>query len=97
LAYTDKREYERATTDFGVVLQVNPRNALALYARGMMFLKEGDAEAATADIEAAKAINPNIATIAMSRTVRARLRAVMLEQARMTKPRHRHPHRVGVY
>ena len=61
LAYSDKGEYDKALTDFGVVLQFNPRNALALYARGITFLKKNDAEAANADMDAAKTINPNIA------------------------------------
>jgi hypothetical protein len=39
----------------------NPRNALALYARGLTLLKKGDTEASNNDISAAKAINPNIA------------------------------------
>jgi tetratricopeptide (TPR) repeat protein len=61
LACSDKGEYDKALTDFDVVLRFNPRNAFALYARGITFLKKGNAEPANADIDAARAINPNIA------------------------------------
>jgi tetratricopeptide (TPR) repeat protein len=61
LTYVDKGDYGRALADIGVVLQFNPKSALALYARGWMLLKKGDTEAGDADIAAAKAIDPNIA------------------------------------
>jgi tetratricopeptide (TPR) repeat protein len=61
LAYADKGEYELSLGDFDVVMRFNPRNALALYARGLTLLKKGDTEAGKNDISAAKAINPNIA------------------------------------
>jgi tetratricopeptide (TPR) repeat protein len=61
LAHADKGEYELSLRDFDVVMQFNPRNALALYARGLTLLKKGDTEAGKNDISAAKAINPNIA------------------------------------
>ena len=61
LAYADKGEYELSLRDFDVVMRFNPRNALALYARGLTLLKKGDTEAGKNDISAAKAINPNIA------------------------------------
>jgi tetratricopeptide (TPR) repeat protein len=61
LAYADKSEYDRALADFDVVLRFNPKNALALYARGLTLLIKGDGEASKADIAAAKEINPNIA------------------------------------
>ena len=61
LAYADKGEYELSLKDFDVVMRFNPRNALALYARGLTLLKKGDTEAGKNDISAAKAINPNIA------------------------------------
>ena len=60
LAYADKGEYEQSLRDFDVVTRFNPRNALALYARGLTLLKMGDTEAGTAEIIAAKAINPNV-------------------------------------
>jgi tetratricopeptide (TPR) repeat protein len=61
LANADKGEYELSLSDFGVVMRLNPRNALALYARGLTLLKKGDTEAGKIDIGAAKAINANIA------------------------------------
>jgi len=44
-----------------VVLRFDPRNALALYARGLTLLKKGDTEAGKIEIDAAKAIKPDIA------------------------------------
>jgi tetratricopeptide (TPR) repeat protein len=60
LAYADNGEHELSLRDFDVVMQFNPRNALALYARGLTLLRKGDTEAGKDDISAAKAINPNI-------------------------------------
>jgi tetratricopeptide (TPR) repeat protein len=61
LAYADNGEYELSLRDFDVVLRFNPKNALALYARGLTLLKAGDMEAGKSEISAAKAINPDIA------------------------------------
>jgi tetratricopeptide (TPR) repeat protein len=61
LANADKGEYELSLRDLDVVMRFNPRNALALYARGLTLLKKGDTEAGNIDISAAKAINPNVA------------------------------------
>src|ERR1700740_1708386 len=61
LAYADKGEYELSLRDFDAVVRFNAGNALALYARGLTLLKKGDIEAGKNDINAAKAINPNIA------------------------------------
>jgi hypothetical protein len=52
---------DRALRDFDVAMRFDPKNALALYARGLTLLKKGDAEAGRADIAAAKAINPDVA------------------------------------
>jgi len=41
-------------------MQFDRRNALALYARGLTVLKKGDIEAGKIEINAAKAINPDI-------------------------------------
>jgi tetratricopeptide (TPR) repeat protein len=60
LAYADKGEYEQSLRDFDVVMQFDPRNALALYARGLTLLKKGDIEAGKIEINAAKAINHDI-------------------------------------
>jgi tetratricopeptide (TPR) repeat protein len=61
LAYADKGEYELSLRDFDVVTRFNPRNALALYARGLTLLRKGESEAGKIDISSAKAINPDIA------------------------------------
>jgi tetratricopeptide (TPR) repeat protein len=61
LAYADKGEYEQSLSDFDVVMWFDPRNALALYARGLTLLKKGDTEAGKSEISAAKAIDPHIA------------------------------------
>ena len=60
LAYAAEGDYNHASEDFEVVLRFNAKNALALYARGLMRLKKGDAEAGKTDIAAAKAIDPNV-------------------------------------
>jgi hypothetical protein len=43
------------------VLQVNPYNEYALYGRGLLKQKKGDAQGAAADMGAAKSTNPGIA------------------------------------
>jgi tetratricopeptide (TPR) repeat protein len=60
LAYADKGEYEKSLRDFDIVIEVNPRSAMALYAGGLTLVRKGDTEAGMAGISAAKAINPNI-------------------------------------
>jgi tetratricopeptide (TPR) repeat protein len=61
LAHADNGEYEQSLRDFDVVLRFDPSNALALYARGLTLLKKGDTKAGKIEIDAAKAINPDIA------------------------------------
>ena len=61
LAYADKGDYEQSLRDFDVVMRFNPKNALAMYARGLTLLKKGDIVAGEAEISAANAINPDIA------------------------------------
>jgi tetratricopeptide (TPR) repeat protein len=61
LAYADKGEYGLSLRDFEFVMRVNPSNALALYARGLILLKKTNTEAGKIDISAVRAINPNIA------------------------------------
>ena len=60
IAYTDKQDYDRALGDFDTVLGFNDKNSLALYGRGVVKLKKGETQAGTADIAAAKSINPNV-------------------------------------
>ena len=47
--------------DFDTALRFNARDANALYGRGLARQRKGDIQAGTADIAAAKAINPYIA------------------------------------
>jgi tetratricopeptide (TPR) repeat protein len=42
LAYADKGDYEQSLRDFDVVMRFDPKNALAMYARGLTLLKKGD-------------------------------------------------------
>jgi tetratricopeptide (TPR) repeat protein len=62
LAYYKLFDYDKALADYGAALKTDPKRASALYGRGMAKLKLGDATG-TADIDAAKAINPDIATV----------------------------------
>jgi tetratricopeptide (TPR) repeat protein len=51
---------DQAIADYDAALKLNPRLAPALYGRGVAEIKRGN-PAGTADIAAAKAIQPNIA------------------------------------
>jgi tetratricopeptide (TPR) repeat protein len=59
-SYFAKGQYDRALADFDTVLRFNPRNPDGLYVRGLAEIRSGDTTAGTADMAAAKAINPNI-------------------------------------
>jgi len=61
LAYADKGVFEQSLRDFDVVMRFDPRNALAMYARGLTLLKKGDIVAGKTAISDAKVINPDIA------------------------------------
>jgi tetratricopeptide (TPR) repeat protein len=61
LVYAEKGDYEKSLMDFDVVLRFDRRNALALYARGLTLLQKGDSEAGKIEIDAAKAIKPDVA------------------------------------
>jgi tetratricopeptide (TPR) repeat protein len=54
--------YPKALADYDAALKIDPKRASSLYGRGMTKLKLGDATG-NADIDAAKAINPDIATV----------------------------------
>ena len=55
------RELERALADYDAAVAVAPRNAWALYLRGIALARAGKADAAAADRKAALAINPGVA------------------------------------
>jgi tetratricopeptide (TPR) repeat protein len=52
---------EKALADFEQALGMNPRLAWALYGRGVLRLRRGDAARGRADIAAARAIEPRVA------------------------------------
>ncbi len=54
-------DHDKAIADFDVSLKVNPRNAWALYGRGIAEKAKHKVAEGDADLEAAKAIEPNIA------------------------------------
>jgi len=60
LVYVKREEFYPALTDYNASLEMNPKSAFALYGRGYVKLKKGDASGET-DIAAAKAIQPKIA------------------------------------
>jgi tetratricopeptide (TPR) repeat protein len=51
---------DKAITEYTIALQKDPKNAHALYGRGLAKRNKGDTIAADADIAAARAIRPNI-------------------------------------
>ena len=53
-------QLDLALADCDAVLRLNPRNALFLYGRGFVKLRQGDAAGGNADIAAAKAINASV-------------------------------------
>jgi len=55
-------QFEQATVDFDAALKLNPKLPSALFGRGMAKLARGDTSGSS-DIEAAKALKPNIAEI----------------------------------
>ena len=59
-AYFAKGQYDSALADFEVVLRFNPRNPAGLYGRGLAKIKSGETAEGTADMAAAKAIDPKI-------------------------------------
>jgi len=61
LAYADKGVFEQSLRDFDVVMRFDPKNALAMYARGLTLLNKGAIVAGKTAISDAEAINPDIA------------------------------------
>ena len=51
---------DNAIADYTSALEVQPKNASSLYGRGVANAKKGGEKAARADIEAAKAVDPDI-------------------------------------
>lgn len=62
-AWFSKKEYDRALADYDVVLTIDPKYAVALYARGMARKRKGIA-GGDADMAAAVKLSPNVARTA---------------------------------
>ncbi len=60
-AYLRLGEYDKAIKDYNAVLAANPRVASSLYGRGIAKLRSDDTAGGSADIEAAKTVDPRIA------------------------------------
>jgi len=59
-AYHDKKDYNRAIANFDEAIKLNPNNAAALFVRGLAKQSNGDSAGGTADVAAAKKIDPTI-------------------------------------
>ena len=60
LVHLKMGKLDNAIADYTSALEVQQKNASSLYGRGIANAKKGDEKAARADIEAAKAIDPDI-------------------------------------
>jgi tetratricopeptide (TPR) repeat protein len=60
LVHLKMGKLDDAIADYTSVLEFQQKNASSLYGRGIANAKKGDEKAARADIEAAKAIDPDI-------------------------------------
>lgn len=58
--YYGRQHYDLAVKDYTECLRLDPRNALALYRRGVSETKTGNAAAGDADIQEARRIDPSI-------------------------------------
>jgi tetratricopeptide (TPR) repeat protein len=67
LLHVRMRNFDRAITDLDKVIATQPRNAWALYARGLAKLGKGLAREGEADITAARSANPRAVSNAVSR------------------------------
>ena len=54
-------EYKKAINDFDDALKLQPKNAVALYARGVAKCKKDKNDSGQADIDAAEALAPKVA------------------------------------
>jgi len=59
-----KQDYNRAIADFDEAIRRQPRNAYALTCRGLAYKAKGASDLASADLEAAEGINPDVKKIA---------------------------------
>lgn len=61
IAYRETKDTAHATADFDQALKLDPKNAKALYERGLTKSQSGDGSGGDADIAAARALDPNVA------------------------------------
>jgi tetratricopeptide (TPR) repeat protein len=68
-AWTDKREYDRAITDYSEAIKLNPKFAFAYNNRGITWTLKGEFDRAIADFDEAIRLNPKLAGPYSSRGV----------------------------
>jgi tetratricopeptide (TPR) repeat protein len=71
LVYLKMGQFDAAIRDYDAALRLNPNIAESLYGRGIAKFKKGDRAAGTSDIEAARAINPQIAGLMATYGIKA--------------------------
>ena len=72
--YFRARQYDRALADFAQALVVNPSSPTALYGRGLVKQKTGDARGAEDDVETAKAMRSRVVEQMAERGVKVQRR-----------------------
>ena len=75
LAYTDKREFEKAISDFTQIIAINPSHMQAYLNRGNAYLKSGAFQTALADYNKVIEIDPGYADGYFNRAIVYRLMA----------------------
>jgi tetratricopeptide (TPR) repeat protein/predicted aspartyl protease len=65
LVYLRMRNFDKAIADYDAVLRLQPKNASALYGRGVAKVRKGMSAGGQVDIAASKAANPRVAEEAM--------------------------------
>ena len=58
--YANKGEYDRAIQDYDQALRLDPKNAYALYNRGVAKSRKGDKNGGEADQAAGKRMDPSV-------------------------------------
>jgi Flp pilus assembly protein TadD len=58
--YLNAGDNGKAITDLTMAIQLDPKDAKALYARGLAKRKNGDATGSDADMAAAKTLDPDV-------------------------------------
>jgi regulator of sirC expression with transglutaminase-like and TPR domain len=58
-----RKQYDKALSDFNDTLEIQPRFASAIYARGLARIGMGDRTAGEADLQAALAMEPRVGSL----------------------------------